>query len=97
MGMLPERELQVRRILLCSIGVMCLCVAMYMLGSTMTLWTMEFVLDQTDSQVLEGFSLPTPFSDLIPAMPVTAVLEKSEYLKKHLNEHALLRPPNTTA
>ena len=60
--MLLERGPCLPRLIFYGIGVICLCVMMYMLGSTMTLWTLQFALDQTDNPVLEGFSLPTALS-----------------------------------
>jgi hypothetical protein len=92
--MLRERGRYLSRLILYCIGVVCFCVAMNMLGSTMTLWTMQFALDQTDNVVLEGFSLPAAVSDVVPAMPVTPSREASAGVKKDLNEHNLFRPPN---
>jgi hypothetical protein len=68
---------------------------MYMLGSPMTLWTMQFALDQTDTVILEGFSLPTTVSDAIPAMVGSPSIEASPGTKREVNEDGLLRPPNT--
>jgi hypothetical protein len=79
------------------VGIICLCVMMYMLGSAMTLWTLQFALDQTDNPVLEGFSLPTSLSDATPAMPVTPSRDIPTGVKKEINEHSLLRPPNLSA
>ena len=95
--MLREREHRLSHLILYGIGVVCLCVAMNVLGSTMTLWTLQFALEQTDNLVLEGFSLPATMSDVVPAMPVAPSREASSELKKDVNEHSLLRPPNTTA
>ena len=95
--MLLEQGSRLRRLLCYGIGLVCLCVVMFMLGSTMTLWTMQFALDQTDNPVLEGFSVPTAFSAAAPAMPVTSSRETSAGSKRDTNEHGLLRPPNTTA
>jgi len=47
-----ERRPCLQRLVLYGVGLICLCVVMYMLGSTMTLWTMQFALDQTDNVVL---------------------------------------------
>jgi len=94
--MLLERRPCLQRLVLYGIGLICLCVVMYMLGSTMTLWTMQFALDQTDTVVLEGFSLPTTVSDVIPAMLVRLSSEPSPGAKREVNEDGLLRPPNTT-
>ena len=94
--MLFARGPSLQRLVLYGIGLICLCVLMYMLGSPMTLWTMQFPLDQTDTVFLEGFSLPTTVSDVIPAMVVSPSSETSPGAKREVNEDALLRPPNTT-
>jgi hypothetical protein len=95
--MLSGRAKGVSLILSYAIGVICLCVVMYMLGSTMTLWTLQFAFDETDNPVLEGFSLPTIVADLVPAVLVASSGERSPRAKGALNEHSLLRPPNQTA
>jgi hypothetical protein len=95
--MLLERGPSLQRLVLYGIGLICLCLVMYMLGNTMTLWTMQFALEQTDNVVLEGFSLPTTVSDVIPAMLVRPSSETSPGAKREVNEDGLLRPPNTTA
>jgi hypothetical protein len=95
--MLLERRPWLRRLAFYSIGLVCLCVMMYMLGSAMTLWTLQFALDKTDNPVLEGFSLPTSLPDATPAMPVTPSRDTRPGLKKEINEHNLLRPPNAPA
>ena len=95
--MLLERGPGLRQLLCYGIALVCLCVVMFMLGSTMTLWTMHFALDQTDNSVLEGFSVPTAVSNLTPAMPVTPSCEAPLRTKREVNEHGLLRPPNIPA
>jgi hypothetical protein len=95
--MLSGRAKAVSLILFYGISVLCLCVVMYMLGSTMTLWTLQFAFDETDNPVLEGFSLPTIVGDFVPAMLVASSREQSTRAKGSLNEHSLLRPPNPTA
>jgi len=95
--MLGERGASLPRFLLCGICLVCLCVIMFMLGSTMTLWTMQFALDHTDNPVLEGFSLPAWVSDVTPAMPAALCREPSSGVKTDVNEHSLLRPPNPIA
>ena len=95
--MLLERGPCLPRLIFYGIGVICLCVMMYMLGSTMTLWTLQFALDQTDNPVLEGFSLPTALSDATPSMPVTPSRDTPTGVRRDVNEHLLLRPPNMTA
>ena len=95
--MLSGRAKGVSLIVFCAIGVTCLCVVMYVLGSTMTLWTLQFAFDQTDNSVLEGFSLPTVVADILPVMPVTSSRERFAVAKGEPNAHSLLRPPNQTA
>ena len=95
--MLSGRPKAVSLVLCYGIGIICLCVVMYMLGSTMTLWTLQFAFDQTDNPVLEGFSLPTIVADLVPAMLVASSRERSTATKGALNEHSLFRPPNLPA
>ena len=95
--MLHERGSCVRRLVFYGIGLLCLCVVMFMLGSTMTLWTMEFSLEQTDNSLLEGFSLPTVVSDVTPAMPVAPAGPSPIGATQVIGEHGLLRPPNPTA
>ena len=92
--MLHERGSRLSRLVFYGIGVICLCVVMYMLGSTMTLWALHFAIDQTDNPVLEGFSLPATVADVSPAMPITSCRETSLSAKREINEHSLLRPPN---
>jgi hypothetical protein len=70
---------------------------MFMLGSTMTLWTMQFALDQTDDPVLEGYSVPAAVSNLTPALSVAPARDTQPRSKREINEHGLLRPPNTPA
>jgi len=90
-----ERGPSYQRLVLYAVGLICFCVVMYMLGSPMTLWTMQFALDQTDTVILEGFSLPTTVSDAIPAMVGSPSIEASPGTKREVNEDGLLRPPNT--
>ena len=93
--MLRERGPHPPRLIFYGISLICLCVVMFMLGSTMTLWTMQFSLDPAHHVVLEGFSLPATLPDATPAMPVTPSPETSPDAKRDVNEHDVLRPPNT--
>jgi len=95
--MLGERGAFPPRLVLCGICLICLCVIMFMLGSTMTLWTMQFALDHADNPMLEGFSLPALVSDVTPAMRATLFRELPTGVKTDLSEHNLLRPPNPIA
>ena len=95
--MLRDHEARLSRLVFYGIGLICLCVLMYMLGSTMTLWTMQFAVDQTDNSQLEGFSVPTMVADVTPALPITPLRDASIGIRGALNEHNLLRPPNPTA
>ena len=95
--MLSGRGTRISLIVFYGIALVCLCVVMFMLGSTMTLWTLQFAFDQTDNSVLEGFSLPTVVADILPVMPVTSSRERFAVAKGEPNAHSLLRPPNQTA
>ena len=95
--MLRKRGPCLRRLVFYGIALLCLCVVMYALGSTMTLWTMEFSLEQTDNPLLEGFSLPTVLSDVTPAMPVSSAGPSSTVAEQVIDGHGLLRPPNPVA
>lgn len=95
--MLLERRSRFGRIVCYGIGLVCLCLVMYVLGSTMTLWTMEFPLDQTDGPLLEGLSLPTTLSDLVPLLSASSAGESAATALRQLSEHGLLRPPIATA
>lgn len=91
--MLLERGPSFQRLVLYAIGLICLCVVMYVLGSPMTLWTMQFALDQTDTVVLEGFSLPTTVSDAIPAMVGSPSNETSPGPRERSTKTAFCVPP----
>ena len=95
--MLLERRSRFGRIVYYGIGLVCLCLVMYVLGSTVTLWGLEFPLDQTDSPLLEGFSLPTTLSDPVLLPSASSAGEHSTTALRPLSEHGLLRPPITTA
>jgi hypothetical protein len=95
--MLRARGAFLPRLLFCGVCLIGLCVMMFMLGSTMTLWTMQFALDHTDNPVLEGFSLPAVVSDLTPAMPATPCRETPTGGTTDVNARSLLRPPNPIA
>ena len=94
--MLLERRSRFGGIVCYGIALVCLCVAMYTLGSTITLWTMEFPLDQTDSPLLEGFSLPTTLPDLVSLPPASPPDDHSPTARRQLTDHGLLRPPIPT-
>ena len=92
--MLLEQGPRLPTLIVYGIGLICLCIVMYMLGIPMTLWTLHFPLDQTDSSVLEGFSLPTALSDHTPQLPITSTPDTPTGVKRAVIERLLLRPPN---
>jgi hypothetical protein len=63
----------------------------------MTLWTMEFQLDQADSPLLEGFSVPSALSDLVLSPLAATTHEIPPAALGQPGEHGLLRPPITVA
>ncbi len=77
-----------------AVLVICLCVFMQMLGTTMTLWDLELELDPLNASLLDGLSLPAFSSDVRPSHAV-ALLEQSRTSSPYfLHAHSLFRPPN---
>ena len=89
-----ERGTGLSRLLLYGVGLLCLCVMIFVLGSTLTFWTMQFAFDDAGNPVLEGSSLPTVVSNIVPAMPARASGEPSAGPATDVDKHGLLRPPN---
>lgn len=80
---------------LLAITILCLCIAMQVLGTTLTLWDLEFVPDNTRETLSEGFSLPQSLF-LIAHAPRFRVKVgmSSDPLKEALLPCSLFRPPN---
>jgi len=91
--MLLDRSSNVHPLLRCSIGVLCLCVMMYALGTTMTLWNLQIELDPVNAPLLEGLSLPAAFMDLNPTLSTASLNDAPPPLRLLLNEQTLFRPP----
>jgi hypothetical protein len=95
--MLLSRSANVHILILWGIVFICFCVMMYALGSPMTLWSLELQLDPVNAPLLEGFSLPSHVVDLQPTMSGSVLSEPVPDLRHLLDEHVLLRPPNSLA
>jgi hypothetical protein len=77
-----------------AIGVVCLCVVMQMLGTTMTMWDFQYPLDPVNAPLLEGFSLPTAFVGFQPVTVVWSTVVTAPALHPVLCEQTLFRHPN---
>lgn len=80
---------------LLAITILSLCIVMQVLGTTMTLWNVDFVPDNAREALSEGFSLPQILF-LITHTPQFRVEVgiSSDPLKEALLPHLLFRPPN---
>ena len=80
-----------------TVVILCFCVLMQMLGSTMTLWNFELQLDPVNAPLLEGLSLPTELANAASSIVIAILAISSERLQYLLPSHGLLRPPNSVA
>ena len=76
-----------------TILVLCICVVMQMLGTTMTLWNFDLQLDPVNAPLLEGFSLPAIVPDTEPSANAVLVAPSSERPPHLVSTHALFHPP----
>lgn len=76
-----------------ALAFICLCVVMQMLGTTMTLWDLEFSLDPVNASLLEGFSLPVDFTELPPLAMVASLFYTARELRALLQDRTFFRPP----
>lgn len=77
-----------------AIMILSFCIGMQVLGTTLTLWDVEFVPDNAREALSEGFSLPQNLF-LITHTPRyrLEVAISSDPLKEALLPHSLFRPP----
>lgn len=78
-----------------TVLVLCICILMQMLGTTMTLWDFELQLDPDNAPLLEGFSLPALFAYAALSVIIAVLAISSESLRYCFWPHGLLRPPNS--
>ncbi len=83
-----------RSSMIITIGLICVCVVMQMLGTTMTLWDLTYQLDPVNATLLEGYSLPASLISFQPDTIVWSTADASHRLHPILREQSLLRPPN---
>lgn len=91
--MLLPRQTLAPTVFDCIIGVICLCIVMYALGTTMTLWDLQLELDPVNAPLLEGFSLPATLVDLRPTISNVSLHEIPPFLRMQPKEESLFRPP----
>jgi hypothetical protein len=78
----------------CAVLVICICILMQMLGTTMTLWNPEFDLDPVNAVLLEGFSLPASCLGIPPPEVNDFFSDLTLQRRYALPGHTLFRPPN---
>ena len=80
---------------LCIIGLLCLGIAMQVLGAPISLWDTQSVGDHFSASVLEGFSLPTEMPLLLASFRISLMtsLTRAVFLPILINSQ--LRPPRT--
>ncbi len=93
--MFLERYLPNRAGIGWTIVILCFCIVMQMLGTTMTLWDFELQLDPDNAPLLEGFSLPALFAYAALSVIIAVLAISSESLRYCFWPHGLLRPPNS--
>jgi len=77
---------------------LCLCIVMQVLGSTMTLWTLDLAFDMSSTPTtLEGYSLPTFYSGTEPSATLGPSTVLTERMQCVLSPPRLFRPPNPFA
>ena len=76
-----------------TFGFICLCVVMQMLGTTMTLWDLEFQLDPVNAPLLEGFSLPADVLDPLPPGAFAFLSYSAQDTQAILQDRMFFRPP----
>lgn len=92
--MLLKRSSVASPLTACAILVFCVCVFMQMLGTTMTLWDLDYDLDPVHAALLEGLSLPASFFGVPPPVLVESVSDSSPPWQHIVAEQLLFRPPN---
>jgi hypothetical protein len=86
-----------RPLLVCAIGVICLCIVMYVLGTTMSLWDLSIQLNPINAPLLEGFSLPAASVSILPVTVAWSMADFLSRLHPILREQVPFRPPNRLA
>ncbi|HLZ33479.1 MAG TPA: hypothetical protein VKP13_05655 [Nitrospira sp.] len=78
----------------CVVLVVCTCIFMQMLGTTMTLWDLEFELDPDNAVLLEGFSVPASCLSIPPPAVLDFLSAPTTRWRHIVCGQTLFRPPN---
>jgi len=78
-------------------GLLCVCVTMYALGTTITLWNLQESTDPFTGPVLEGFSLPSMSMALAVSLQTSFAFTPLPAKHGILLEHTLFHPPDSRA
>ena len=76
-----------------TVGLLCLCVTMQMLGAPISLWDIDDSFNKSESSASEGFSVPSMKSAFDPPLLRTATVETLPTPYLVLLEHSQLRLP----
>ena len=92
--MLLKRSSVDRPLTACAVLVVCICILMQMLGTTMTLWDLAIDLDSVNAALLEGFSLPASSLGVPPPAVIDFLGDLAMQWRPSVSGQTLLRPPN---
>jgi len=93
--MAPMRSTQTSWSRLLFFCLLCITVAMQMLGTTTSLWTLQFASDPVSASISEGFSLTPAQLSLIPRGSTTWLVDPPAANQPILHDEVLLRPPSS--
>ena len=94
---LSMRVLSFRSMTVWTMVVLCLCVFMQMLGTSMTLWNFALDSDQATAPLYGGYSLPTYLFDLERFVGTEFRGPSGGTPWRFLHICSLFRPPNSPA
>lgn len=94
--MVPSRSAHVRLTSTLLHFLLCFVIVMQMLGTTSSLWTLDFETDIVEASQLEGFSLTADVSIPQPLLTTSGSRELSHLFPSLLPEDRLFRPPHAS-
>ncbi len=87
------KDSKVRALTIATVGLLCLCVLMQVLGAPVTLWSPSITQDTLGASILEGFSIPPS----LPRLDATSsgILADELILCRRVSlfERSLFHPP----
>jgi hypothetical protein len=77
-----------------SVAMLCLCVAMQMLGAPITLWAPQLSVDVLGASILEGVSIPPSPPMVHTSLVNTALPDRGDTLRSSLLPQNAFHPPS---